>query len=146
MHSELTTDSVWPADLRTLLGLPAGNGVHVGRRPQSAPTLPLDVLIRRGPVDQVGRGGFDDLKRHNYELSLRVLRNAGPAQAGKSEQTDLDGHLRAIVDRYDGTRRFAGSLTAPLVAIEARELTPDVDPARRDQGEATVAVSFLVNA
>lgn len=145
-HSELTADVVWPADLRTTLGLPAGRGVYVGRRPQNVPNLPLDVLIRRGPVDQIGRGGFDDLKAHRYELVLRVLRNAGPARAGKSEQDDMDAHLRAIVDRYDGTRRFAGSLTAPLVSIEAREVTPDLDPAGSFQGEATVEVVFTVNA
>ena len=141
-HSSLISDAVWPADIRTALGLSSGS-VYVGRRPQNVPVKDVEVLILRGEVDQRGAGLGHEVEIHPYELHVRMRTNAGGDRTGKAQQTTVEAHMRTLVDRYHGLRPFVATLT-DLVAVQAREGDVDLDPTDEATLVGVVQVDFLV--
>lgn len=141
-HSALVADAVWPADIRTALGL-TGNAVHVGRRAQGVPRIAKEVLILRREVDQRGTGLGNEAELHQYELHVRHYMHGGPDRSGKSQQDAVEADMRTLVDRYHGLRPFVATLT-DLVACQAREIDVDVDPDDEHRLVGVVQVDFLV--
>ena len=74
-HSDLVTDAVWPADIRTALSLTAG--VYVGRRLQNVARKDVEVLILRNEVETGVGGSLEPLDVHEYELQVRTRAYTG---------------------------------------------------------------------
>ena len=142
-HSELIADAVWPADIRTALGL--SSGVYSGRRARNVLSAKKEVWIERADTEVTSQGGFERHRRYEYLLHVRARKNPGANQTGLTELDDVIADLETLSDRYEGLRPLAGDLTG-LIAIGIGETVVDEDPEEGNFIDGVLEVNFFVDS
>lgn len=139
-YSRLLTDAVLPADIRTALSLTDADSVYGGRQPRPVPQRTEVWVERLETVDRTRR--LQRITEHRYRLNVRLHSATDGARTGSGQLDTVEGHMRTLVERYDGKRPFTGTLT-DLISVQASE---DAVDAEDEQGRAVgvVRLSFFV--
>ena len=125
------------SDLASALGLPA-DAVYVGRQPRKVTRQGLEVWIRPGGTEPVGRG----LTFHTYDVHLRLKTKREGDLTGADQLEVIRAALDGLRERLDGRRPFAQKVPT-LIATQADEQSADEDEDDQDVLTAVLRVRAL---